>query len=155
CLHADLHARSAYKVHFTVNRNNISNKSGSQKIKSLHPGRDHSRTLAVFNGDNSSRLIDQTHYDTAMHVAVCIRIYQLHEPPGGTPRVSNTPSLRYIYFSTGLIPVYYSLKRVHITLITSEVCVARLYFIMPHPYSKRADSGLSALALNPTSGEVR
>ena len=40
------------------------------------------------------------------------------------------------------------------TLITSEVCVAQLYFIMPHPYTKRAGTGLSALALTQASGEV-
>src|SRR5947209_3719640 len=51
-LHSDLHARSSYIGHFTVDRNNISNKSGSQKIESLHPGRDHSRVLAVLDGDN-------------------------------------------------------------------------------------------------------
>src|SRR5438132_5673512 len=84
-LDSNLHARSSYIVHFAVDSNNISDKSGSQKIKSLHPGRDHSRVLAVLDGDNGRCLIHHAHDDTAMCVAMRIRIYQFHESTGGAP----------------------------------------------------------------------
>src|SRR6266567_5903693 len=88
-LNSNLHACPSYIAHFTVDRNNISNKSGSQKIKSFHPCCDDPGALAVLDSDNSSRLINHAHNDTPMHITVCIRIYQLHEPSGGAPRVGN------------------------------------------------------------------
>src|SRR5260370_18768551 len=118
-LNPNLHARSSNIVHFTIDRNNISNKSGGQEIKSLYPGSNYSGALTVLDRHNGSSLIDHTHNDATMHITMCIRIYQFHEPPGCAPRVGNTPSLRQIYFRKSSISIYYSLKWVHIAFITN------------------------------------
>src|SRR5258708_20348945 len=71
-LDSNLHARSSYIVHFAVDSNNISDKSGSQKIKSLHPGLNHSRALSVFDRHNGTRLIPHTHNDASIHFPLSI-----------------------------------------------------------------------------------
>src|SRR2546421_10188244 len=117
-LDSNLHARPSHIGHFTMDRNDISNKSGSQKIKSLHPGRDHSGVLAVLDGDNGGCLIYHAHNHTTMHVAMRVCIYQFHESPGGASRVGNTSSLRQIHFRQSFISLCYSLERVHSALLT-------------------------------------
>src|SRR5260370_31885869 len=112
-LNANLHARASNIMHVTVDRDNISNKSRSQKIKSLHPGSDHSGTLAVLEGYDGCRLVNHTHNNTSMHIALCICILQSHHPPGSTARVGNASSLRQIDFRKSLISLNYSLEGVH------------------------------------------
>ncbi len=61
--------------------------------------------------------------------------------------------MRYIYLRKGLKPLCYSLKWVHITLITSEVCVLNSLSLC-HIHLTRGGIGQSAIVLTPTSGEV-
>jgi hypothetical protein len=96
---SDFHARSPNIMELTVDRNNIPNKGGSQKIKSFHSGRDDGRTPTVFDGSNGSSLIYHSHNHATMDIALAIGICQSHEAYRRTPRGGNTLSLRYIDFT--------------------------------------------------------
>src|SRR5260370_17761655 len=112
---SNLHTRASNIMQLTVARNNIPDKSGSQKIKSLHPGRDYARTLAVLDGNDSCSLVNHTHNYPTMDISLYIRICQFHNTRGSTPRVGNTASLRQIYFRKSSVSIDYSLEWFHET----------------------------------------
>src|SRR6266566_3417182 len=116
-LYAHFHTGAAYVVHLTMDRHHVADICRGQKIKCLYSGRDHIRILAVLEGDNGSSLIHHTHNDATMHIPMCIRIYQFHEPPAGTPRGGYTATLCQIYFRKSLMSLCYFLEWVHSALI--------------------------------------
>src|SRR5258708_15828164 len=97
-LNPNLHARSSNIVHFTIDRNNISNKSGGQEIKSLYPGSNYSGAPTVVDRHNGSTLIDHTHNNATMHITMCTLIYHFPAPPAVAPPLVTPPSLPQHYF---------------------------------------------------------
>ncbi len=77
-LYTDLHTCASDIVHRAVDGDDIADEGRRQKVEAFDARRNHRRTMRMLDSDDSSRLVDHSHYYSAVYIALAIAIDQLH-----------------------------------------------------------------------------